>query len=444
MNKIKNAVKNNNGLYCFGIKARNRIPRKLYYPKDYFKIKRLLNLNDLNKLNLESYKNERLCNLLKEALDYVPFYKKLDLGIKSCDITEENAIEMLQRFPYIDKKTVIENSDEFINTKFKKDKLLYSNSGGSTGSGTDLWRTGRENLLEKCFFDYRWGKLGYKDNSRIVRIAYEAVKKDDEYPCSYAGDKMKVCPNHLNSKWIEEIFNKIKEFKPEFFHCYPSAFQYLLQYMKESNESLHNIKGIFLASEVVTEDVLNLSQSVFKNVPVLFHYGLSERSNLAWGIFENNKICYKCDDVYGYTENPINEEGLPEIAGTSYWNYAMPLIRYNTNDIGTIENGIISNLEGRIEEFLITKQGNKIHGINVGIDDYTWRYVDIVQLVQNEPGKVEIHVKPKDSFNLNVKEKILKSQRAEWGSIFDILVVIDNRISKTKSGKVRFIINNIR
>ncbi|QAT41672.1 phenylacetate--CoA ligase family protein [Clostridium sp. JN-9] len=438
---MKNAIKENNDLYCLAVKAKNRIPRKLYYPKDYFKIKRML---DSNNLNIDEFRNERLCNLLKEALEYVPYYKKLNLGILSEDITEENAFEMLQKFPYIDKKTVIENADDFVNIKFNKDKLIHNKTSGSTGPGIDLWRTRREELLEKSFFDYKWGKLGYKDNSKIVRMAVEGIKKDNEYPCSYVGDKMIICPNHLNYKCIDEIFNKIKEFKPAFFHCYPSSFQYLLQYMKENNLNLDNVQGIFLASEAVNKDVLNLSQLVFKNVPIIFHYGLSERSNLAWGIFQNNEICYKCDDIYGYSENIINEDGLPEIVGTSYWNYAMPLIRYNTHDIGKIENGIISNLQGRVEEFLITKHGDKIHGINIDMDDYTWKYVDIVQIVQNEPGKIEIHVKPKDSFNLDVKEKILKSKRAEWGNMFDILLVIDNRISKTKSGKVRYIINNIR
>ncbi len=440
MNKIKNAIKENNDLYCLAVKAKNRIPRKLYYPKDYFKIKRML---DSNNLNIDEFRNERLCNLLKEALEYVLYYKKLNLGITSEDITEENAFEMLQKFPYIDKKTVIENADDFVNIKFNKDKLIYHKTSGSTGPGIDLWRTRKEELLEKSFFDYKWGRLGYKDNSKIVRMAVEGIKKDNEYPCSYVGDKMRICPNHLNYKWINEILNKIKEFKPAFFHCYPSAFQYLLQYMKENNLNLDNVQGIFLASEAVNKDVINLSQLVFKNVPIIFHYGLSERSNLAWGIFQDNEICYKCDDIYGYSENIINEDGLSEIVGTSYWNYAMPLIRYNTHDIGKIENGIISNLQGRVEEFLITKHGDKIHGINMDMDDYTWKYVDIVQIVQNEPGKIEIHVKPKDSFNLDVKQKILKFHREKWGNMFDILVVIDNRISKTKSGKVRYIINNI-
>jgi phenylacetate-CoA ligase len=444
VDNIRDIIKKNKGLFSLGLKVRNRIPRKVYYPNDYFNILRLLKLNDLNKLDTDSYRNKKLCSILKEALEYVPYYKKLNLGITSEDITEENALEMLNKFPYLDKKNIRENPEQFINIKFDKNKLIHSTCGGTTGPRIDLWRTRKENLLEKCFFDYQWGKLGYKNNSKIVRIAYEGLKKEDEYPCSYAGDKMRISPIHLNNKWMEEIFNKIKEFKPAFFHSYPLSFQSLVQYMKESNLTIDNIKGIFLASEIVTEDVLNLSQSVFKDVPINFHYGLSERSNLAWGIFENNNISYKCNDVYGYSENFITEDGFYEIVGTSYWNYAMPLIRYNTHDIGKIENGIITNLDGRTQDLLITKQGEKISAVNIFLDKFAWKYMDIMQLVQNEPGKIEFHIKPKDNFNLNIKNKILNSLEANWGNVFDILVVIDNRISKTESGKIRFVINNVR
>jgi phenylacetate-CoA ligase len=445
VNNIRDIVKKNNDLFCFSVKVRNRIPRKIYYPKDYFKILRLLKLKDLNKLNLESYRNKKLCNVLKEALEYVPYYKKLNLGIKSGDVTEENAFKILNAFPYLDKKIIMENPKDFINVKYNKGKLILCTCGGTTiGPRIDIWRTRRENLLEKCFFDYKWSKLGYKNNSKIVRISVEGIKREDEYPCSYVGDKMRISPAHLNKKWLEEIYNKIKEFKPEFFHSYPSSFQFLLQYMSENNLTIDNIKGIFLSSEIVTENLLNLSQSVFKDVPVIFHYGLTERSNLAWGIFEDGSISYKCDDIYGYSENFINKEGFPEIVGTSYWNYAMPIIRYNTHDLGKIENGIINNLDGRVQDLLITKQGEKISSVNIFLEQFAWKYVDMIQLVQNEPGKIEIHIKPKDNFNVDIKEKIIKSQKSRWENIFDILVVIDQGISKTESGKIRYVINNVR
>lgn len=440
MSNIRELVKKNENLYDFSLKVRNRVPKKLYYPKNYFNIMRMLNCRDLN---IDEFRKEKLCNLLKEALEYVPYYKNLDLGIKSQDINEENAMEVFNIFPILDKKIIKERSSDFINIKYKQEKLIKRTSGWSTGPGIDIWRTRGEELLEKCFYDYQWGKTGYKNNSKVVRMACEGLKNEDEYPISYAGDKMKISPNHLNNKWMEEIFNKIKQFNPAFFHAYPSSFQFLLQYMKDNNLHLDNIKGIFLASEIVTENILNLCEEVFKNTPVIFSYGLSERTNLAWGEYNQLKILYKCDDVYGFSENFINEDGFPEIVGTSYWNYAMPFIRYNTHDIGEIENGIISNLDGRTQELLITKQGEKIPGINICIDKFTWNYVYIIQVVQNEPGKIEFHIKPKDNFNLSIKEKIISSQKAKWGNMFDILVVIDNRISKTASGKLRLIINNI-
>lgn len=444
MSNIKNLIKKNKTLYSFSIKVRNRIPKKLYYPKDYFNIIQLLNLNSSNKLNLDRYRNQKLCELLREALEYVPYYKNLDLGITSKDVTEKNAFEILCKFPYLDKKMVMENPEKFINIKFKKSKLNYGTSSGSTGQGIVLWKSNNERLLEKSFYDYNWGKLGYKNNSKVVRMGCEAVKNENENPCELIGDRLLISPYHLNNKCIENIYKNIVNFQGEFFHVYPSGLEYLLMYMKKKNLRLNRYKGIFLISERINNNLLDLCKEILPNAPVIFSYGLSENTNLAWGILKNCKISYSCDDVYGYSENFINEDGFYEIVGTSYWNYAMPLIRYKTQDIGKIENGIITNLYGRNQEILITKQGEKVPGITINMDKFTWDYVDIVQVVQNEPGKIEFHIKPKNNFNSYIKERILNSQKIKWGKIFDILIIIDNEISKTKSGKLRPVISNIR
>lgn len=439
---VNEKIKSNDKLYSSISKIRNRIPKKIMYNDKYFEVIDLLERQD-NEIEIEGILNDKLSNILKNAIKNVPYYRNLNLNIKPNDINKGNAKEMLNMFPYLNKKTVIDNSEAFISDLYNKKELRYGISGGSTGQDMGIWSNKEENQIERGFFDYKWSKTGYRAYSKIVRIACEGIKKEDENPCSYVGDKMRISPNHLNKKWIEEIFNKIKEFRPEFFHAYPSSFQYLLQYMELNNLRINGIKGIFLASEVVTENVLRLSKAVFKDVPIIFHYGLSERSNLAWGIFEDYKISYKCDNVYGYSENFITEDGFYEIIGTSYWNYAMPLIRYKTQDIGKIKNGIITDLDGRNQEFLITKQGEKVPGINICIDNFTWNYIELVQVVQNEPGKIEFHIKPKSNFNGSIKEKILNSQKV-WGKMFDILIVTDNEISKTKSGKVRLVINNIK
>ncbi|BCZ47066.1 capsular polysaccharide biosynthesis protein [Clostridium gelidum] len=441
--RVKEKIKSNDKLYSSIYIIRNRIPKKVMYSHKYFEVIDLLKRQD-NHIEIEDILNDKLSNILKNAIKNVPYYRSLNLNIKSNDINKDNVKEILNMFPYLNKKTIMDNNEAFISDLYNRKGLIYKTNGGSTGQFLGTWSSKEENQIEKAFFDYKWSKTGYKSYSKIVRMSCEGIKKEFENPCSYVGDKMRISLNHLNVKWIEEIYNRIKEFKPEFFHAYPISFQYLLQYMELNNLRIDGVKGIFLASEIVTEYVLSLCTSLFNEVPIIFHYGLTERSNLAWGIFENNKISYKCENVYSYSENSITEDGICEIVGTSYWNDAMPLIRYKTQDIGIIEKGIITNLDGRNQELLITKQGQKVHGLTIIKDDFCWKYVEHFQVIQNEPGKIEFHIKPKSSFNSDIEEKMLNLLKAKGGEKFDIVIICKDEIPKTKSGKTRLIINNIR
>ena len=440
---VKEIIKSNNKLYSSIDKVRNRIPKKIMYSHRYFEVTNLLKMQD-NGIEIEEILNDKLSNILKNAIKNVPYYRNLNLNIKPNDINKNNAKEILNMFPYLNKKTVMDNNKAFISEMYNKKELRYKTNGGSTGQYVGTWSSKEETEIEKAFFDYNWSKTGYKPYSKIVKMNYEGIKKEFENPCSYHGDKIRISLNHLNENWIGEIFNKIKEFKPEFFHVYPLSFQYLLQYMESNNLRIKGVKGIFLASEIVTESILSLSKSVFKDVPIIFHYGLTERSNLAWGMLQNDKISYKCEKIYSYNENFVTEDNFYEIVGTSYWNYAMPLIRYKTQDIGEIEDNIITSLEGRNQGLLITKQGHKVHGLSLIIDEFNWNYVENFQLVQNEIGKVEFHVEPKSTLNSDIKEKILDSLKAKARERFDIEIVTDDKILKTKSGKAILVVNNIR
>ena len=123
--------------------------------------------------------------------------------------------------------------------------------------------------------------------------------------------------------------------------------------------------------------------------------------------------------------------------GTSYWNDVMPLIRYRTQDYGEISDGIMLELEGREQEFLTSKSGVRIPGISIMIDDFTFDYVEVFQVVQKERGKVEFHIKPRPQYSEDIGQRILVSQQAKWGDYFDLELVVTDRIERTVSGKIR-------
>ena len=76
------------------------------------------------------------------------------------------------------------------------------------------------------------------------------------------------------------------------------------------------------------------------------------------------------------------------------------------------------SLEGRAQEFLITRTGAKIPGFSISIDQFVWKYVEVFQVVQNEVGKIEFHVLRRDNYNVDI-EKIKESQQKN-GEIFSI------------------------
>jgi phenylacetate-CoA ligase len=394
-------------------------------------------------INIDGLLKKQLCTVIREALTYVPYYRDLHLGIDPTKVIAENVMSILTQFPYLDKAKIMENPKYFISSRFKADDLISSTSSGSSGIGIIVYRNLRELHIERAFFNYEWGKAGYRRSSRMIRIGADAVKTEKEYPCEIEGQRLLISPFHIDENWIDTIVKEIEKFGARYIHAYPSSLEMLLRLSGNSALLLDKIKGIFLASERVPESFLQLLYQINPGIKVLFHYGLTERSNSAWGQYQNHKISYICDDIYSHSENFTSQHGYAEIVGTSRWQLVMPLIRYKTQDFGLIENGKIQNLEGRRQEFLVTKQNTNISGFAIDIDEFMWEYVHIWQVVQNEIGRVEFHLIPKSNYTSDIGEKILKVLDKKWGGFFDMKIVLRDNISPTTRGKFQFVVNNM-
>lgn len=446
-NKIKTQIKSRPVLYNTLLRIRSHVPNWLIYSREYFKVIQLLTLNEdiKNRAMVNKHLAERLTFVLKEALQFVPYYRET-IKTNPDEITPNNAHSFLQTLPFLSKKTVMDNKEAFFNKKYNKDILSYSTSGGSTGQGIGIWNSKREMDIEKAFFDYEWGKLGCKvATSKIVRFGTEARKKENEEPCEIIGNRLLISPYHLNSKWINDIYNKIIDFEPDFFHAYPSCVEVIAKHILNHNKPIFKCKGLLLASEAFTKFQYELFKKSF-DAKISANYGLTERTNIAFTKLNDQKtdFYYKLIDIYSYSENEIDDYGNYEIVGTSYWNTVMPLLRYRTQDFGKIENGLIRSLDGRNQEFLITKTHNRIPGFSIKIDEFTWDYVSIYQILQNEPGKIILKIIPKPNFNNEIKAMLLAKQRVRWGDFFDITIELADRIPRTEAGKFRLIINNIK
>lgn len=150
-------------------------------------------------------------------------------------------------------------------------------------------------------------------------------------------------------------------------------------------------------------------KKAFGNPRIYGSYNMSEHVALGKAVVNeaDKTIGYQLDNLYAYNENLKDKYGNHEIVGTSYWNEAMPFIRYRTQDFGKInDTGFIKSLDGRGGAFLTTKTGYKVSGISfLVLEDYVWNYVEAVQIVQHERGKLVICIVPRPDYTDEIGEK---------------------------------------
>jgi phenylacetate-CoA ligase len=133
---------------------------------------------------------------------------------------------------------------------------------------------------------------------------------------------------------------------------------------------------------------------------------------------------------------------------TDLYNYAMPLIRYDTGDIGAMpamNNGQadysrLSHIEGRKLDILFDTRGRVVSSYIIYKN--MWKYTEInqYQLIQEDVNFYRFKINASGSFN---REQELKNEFISYlgeDAIFEIEYV--DEIALLASGKRRKVVNN--
>ena len=74
-------------------------------------------------IDIENILADKISMVLRNAIENVPYYRSLKLNIKPAEINKDNAKEALKIFPYLEKKTIMDNPDAFISNLYNKNRL---------------------------------------------------------------------------------------------------------------------------------------------------------------------------------------------------------------------------------------------------------------------------------------------------------------------------------
>ncbi len=454
MHFLKNIVDNR-----YIILIRQIIPNIRYYIEESRIIKKteFLSAEELNKFQVK-----RIKELLIYARKNVPYYREL---FKKTGFNPEDFknIEDIRKIPYLTKDIIRKSMNDLVSTNVAKRNLKYTITGGTTGRmPLDFYLDKRKSsTIELAYLRYFWNRVGYRLYDRCIVLRGEILDNIIEgkkyWRFNHVVNWLTMSSFNLNNNNYEIYLNKINKFRPRFIIAYPSVIYTIAKFYKSSNMPVPgSLKAIICSSETLYDWQREFINSVFK-VRTYSFYGLSEKCCIA-GECENSAH-YEFAPQYGFVElvnrknqwcKEEDEEG--EIVATGLNSHVFPFIRYRTEDVGIYTRQqsnnkrnwfTIKKVQGRIQEFFVDK-------FNSGItftcsDEMFWKVFDKVsayQYVQDKPGIVVLNIEVKESLTSDELSDIKKEFNSYFPNIELTLKIVDN-IPKTRSGKFRYLIQNL-
>ncbi len=389
----------------------------------------------------EGYQLEFIFNKTLETLqfadEHIPYYRQLfkKHGIL---VSQFKDFDDLKKIPFLDKPIIQKEIDNLYTDKFDKPVAYFT--GGSSSTPMKMYAPlGVSRAKEKAYSLYAFEQLGYRYRDRTVALRGKETadpQKGIYWDYEMVDNYLQPSGNYLEVPYIEKIVDEINRFKPTYFYGYPSN---LLAFMKACKQSgippVEGIRGIFLISESVFPEYIDALNDFFK-APVLSHYGHTERNSMGYKIDHQP---YHFFGSYGLTR--IVED---EIVTLSFDNIVMPYINYKTQDYiegdaefykGTDIVKKLTDIRGRIQEYLVTKDESVISILSVGAGHYnSYDHVDQAQFYQDTPGKVTLYLQSEHPEK--VKTDLMKQQMQEQvRHVIDFEIKFKDKIEKSKRGK---------
>ena len=375
--------------YCFGCLFA-RIPFCFRLGFGYTQNKKLCGRMDCcDEVQKENYAINKFRKIFEYARQEFPCYRELyeKAGVLKLEV---RSFADVAKVPMIDKSWARAHFQEFHGAY----KL---NTGGSSGEPTAFWADKDCWAREWAHMHTIWETLGY--NYHDLKLAIRG-KNLGKRPFVY---------NPVHNEYIINTYLGVKNYAPKlerlfakrdvkWFHGYPSSiYQFILECEGTFGEDgtrrlFKGVKGLLLSSEFP----LPYMKDKFNGYGLkwISWYGHTEMCVLAYDKDCNNR--YRPFATYGLAEV---ENG--HLVGTSFHNFDMPLIRYDTGDLVEATErtggGLVTEFaikEGRSGDFIEDKNGKKIPltALIFGRHHKAFDVADYVQIGQAASGKATLYV----------------------------------------------------
>jgi len=403
----------------------------------------------------EDYQLAKLQALIASAGKTSAYYRNLFKanGINTADI---NSPADLKHIPILQKETLIHRLDEFIPENFPRRRLMINSTSGSTGEPFKFYEDYYAVMREEAFAVRHWENAGMKLGEPAIYLrSYVPNNQNATYRYDPVNNRHYLSAYHLDEQNLHFYCKKIEQIGSKFIFGYPSSLEVFADFLSMAGKTL-KFSAVITGSEMLTPNARGKMERSF-GAKVFDWYGLAEPT-VTMGQCELGG--YHLFSEYGYLEllnaqnNLITTEGeIGRIVGTNFTNQALPIIRYDTGDLGVHTNqkcncgrgtpAVISAIHGRKDDLLVGANGQFLPSVNFySMFAKLGGEVHRFQLIQNGRSKFCLKLIRGPEFDQKSISTIVEGLNQRIGGRPEIEIEAVAKITPTRAGKIRAVIRN--
>lgn len=406
---------------------------------------------------IKAYKEEHIAKILDQAYNHCPYYKHKynEAKVSPADF---KCLEDLHKFPILTKEEIRVNMEGMVADNVKKNDIIHYHTSGTSGKSLDFfnskynlryyWAVVARNRLR---FDINANCLNLNFTGKLVvpinqnRPPYWRYKK--------AQNQYMLPMQHITKEKIPSMVDFINNVDFEICVGYPSIVYSFALLANELGLKINKTpKYFFSGAEKVYDYQKEEIEKVFSGIKIVEHYGFSENAGAASKCVLGK---YHEDFEFGHLElkdsikDGNKETGI--LLSTGFHNYAMPFIRYEVGDTVTFDNElcscglqsrVISEINGRTEDFVITPEGTHIMRF-----DYIFKDTHDVreaQVIQRQLGEIVIRIVRRNEYDKTSTERLLVDEVHKMISpTIDVKFEYVDEIERTKAGKFKAVVSEL-
>lgn len=397
---------------------------------------------------IKSYQEKQIHNLLDHAKKTVPFYS-----------TQNNLV--LENWPVVNKSILRRNGSSALSSKYKKEDLIAMSTSGSTGTPFTCWQDANKKKHVNAETLYYNGKIGFSIGRRIIYLRSVVSEVQKSKLQQFTQNIYLLDCNDLSDAAIKDKLKFIVEYSKDCgamvmgYASTLNAFQKYFEKFGFDDVLESQVYGVVSGSEMLYDSTRASMEKAFRCKCVSRYAneenGFLGQDNECNNVFLMNRANYYIEVLKLDNNEPAAENEVGRIVVTDLFNYAMPMIRYDTGDIGAFirveEKGntrwAIGSFGGRIVDQVTDYDGNLVspHAIT----NLMWKYQNVIQFqfIQNDRGRYKLVLNVDTQEDVDEKT-LIQDYKAIFGGESTFEIVYTHDIPVLASGKRRYIVNEMK